>query len=401
MGFLSTATTIQLTAKLTPEGRRRLITNTNSLIDSFSLGDSDINYGAYTGLTTGQVPGVGGDDNGLDVNNGGSGYALRSTLVYGTNTDKKSVDAASITVNTVFEPIGYKTIHYSGNVITQNKISLSNTSTDSLTNLFSSFGLPISTSDFNVFTGTTANNGGYSNTSFSGLAQNDILVVGVDNSAYSELIDGKSIKMSLSSTATTFDIYGTYQATNRASNLLDNDISDVTGSVNVFGPNRTLLFSDGILKPNGGDTTKSWSTGYATNKPFSVNGKELFNYTSTPSLSLTGDTPIGIAYLDSGFMVITEPTIVDNFILSSSAATGTSITFNHSRTKVTQSITCVAGRGEFPVSTNPTWAQGDTPGFTEVALFDTSNTIIAIGKLDRTYFKAVDDMIAFNVTINY
>ena len=123
MGFLSTATTIQLTAKLTPEGRRRLITNTNSLIDSFSLGDSDINYGAYTGLTTGQVPGVGGDDNGLDVNNGGSGYALRSTLVYGSNTDKKSVDAASITVNTVFEPIGYKTIHYSGNVITQNKIS--------------------------------------------------------------------------------------------------------------------------------------------------------------------------------------------------------------------------------------------------------------------------------------
>jgi len=401
MGYLSTGTTIELTAKLTPEGRRRLITNDNNLVRFFNLGDSDSYYGTDIGLGMGEVPGMGGNNNGSDINNGGVNYVVRNSLAYNATTDKKPVESASISINTTFTPLGYKTINYSGGVITQNKISLSNVSTDSLTNLFQSFGLPITSQDFNTFTATTINSGGYQNTAYSGLAQTKILVIGIDNNEYGEVIDGKSINMTLSNTANTFNIYSTYEKTNRSLNLLDNDVSDTSNNLSVFGPNRALLFSDDIVKPNGGDATKSWSTGYASNKAFSINGKETYNFTNNEGLSLTADTPVGIAYLDSGFMVITEPTIVDDFVEGSASATGTSITFNHLRTTVSQSITCIAERGEFGASSNPTWTEGDTPRITELGLYDNSGVLIAIGKLNATYYKPIDDMVAFNVTINY
>ena len=50
MGFLTNTTTIELIAKLTPQGRAKLVSNTNTLITSFSLGDSDAYYSSYTGV---------------------------------------------------------------------------------------------------------------------------------------------------------------------------------------------------------------------------------------------------------------------------------------------------------------------------------------------------------------
>ena len=162
-----------------------------------------------------------------------------------------------------------------------------------------------------------------------------------------------------------------------------------------------MLFSDDILRPNGGDVTKSWATGYAQSKPFSVNGKELYNIRTNTNLSQVADKPVGVAHLDKGFIVITEPTIVDSYNAAYSGASATTITFNTVRNKVSQSITCIAARGEFGVSNNPTWSAGDTPRITEVALFDSTNTLIAIGKLNKTYEKPADDFVAFNITIDY
>jgi hypothetical protein len=377
MGFLTNTTTIELIAKLTPQGRAKLVSNTNTLITSFSLGDSDAYYSSYTGLTGGQVPQISGDNAGLDTNNGGVDYIIRSTLNLNASTDKKSVNPASISINTKNVSLGFKTINYSGGTITQNKVALADVNTDGLTNLFYSFGLPITTSDFNNFTGTT---GTFTKTAFSGLAQNNILVIGISGSTYAELIDGKSINCNIQTTASTYSIY-----------------------INLayFGPNRALLFSDSVLRPNGGDATKSWATGYGTNKPFSVNNKELFNIQTNSNLSFTADTPVGIAYLDKGFLVITEPTIVNDFDTGFSGATGTSITFDHNRVSVSQSITCLADRGEFGVSNNPTWSLGDTPRITEIGLYDNTGTLIAIGKLNKTYYKPVDDLVAFAITIEY
>lgn len=398
MGFLTNTTTIELIAKLTPQGRAKLVSNTNTLITSFSLGDSDAYYSSYTGLTGGQVPQISGDNAGLDINNGGVDYIIRSTLNLNASTDKKSVNPASISINTKNVSLGFKTINYSGGTITQNKVALGDVNTDGLTNLFYSFGLPITTSDFNNFTGTT---GTFTKTAFSGLAQNNILVIGVSGSTYAELIDGKSINCNIQTTASTYSIYSTYE--NKATPLTDEDASIKDSSINLayFGPNRALLFSDSVLRPNGGDATKSWATGYGTNKPFSVNNKELFNIQTNSNLSFTADTPVGIAYLDKGFLVITEPTIVNDFDTGFSGATGTSITFDHNRVSVSQSITCLADRGEFGVSNNPTWSLGDTPRITEIGLYDNTGTLIAIGKLNKTYYKPVDDLVAFAITIEY
>ncbi len=401
MGYLDNTSGYELTAKLTPQGRRKLITNTNSLITQFSLGDSDAYYGVYTGLTGDQVPVISGDNEGADVNNGGVNYIFRSTLNLNGSTDKKSVDIASISVNTTHEFIGYQTIKYSGGNITQDVVDINDIATDPLTNLYYSFGLPIGTNELNLFTGTSTSLGGWSNTALSGLAQTNILVIGIDESKYSELIDGKSIKLEIETSASTYDIYGTYQ--NKGGSLTNEDsrVLDTSGNLVQFGPNRTLLFSDDIVRPNGGDATKSWVTGYATNKPFSLNSKELWNIQTDSNINLTADTPVGIAYLDKGFMVITEPTIVDAYNAGFSGATGTSITYNTVRNKVSQSITCIANRGEFGTSSNPTWSPGDTPRITELGLWDSTGTLIAVAKLNKTYYKPANDFVAFNVTIDY
>ena len=400
MGFLDNTTNYELIAKLTPQGRAKLITSTNSLIKSFSLGDSDAYYTASSGLTGGQVPAVSGNYNGEDISNGGYNYILRSTLNYNSNTDKKPVDVSSISVSTSFEHIGYNTIYYSGGVITQNTINLADTETDTLTNLYYSFGLPTSSQNFSVFTGLTVSQGGLSDTALSGIAQTNILVIGIDVEEYSEVIDGKSIMVQIETSASTYTIYGTYE--NKGSELSNEDSAVVDRSLNIgrFGPNRTMLFSDDIQKPNN-DSGKSWATGYAQNKPFSTKGKELYNIVTNVNTSKVVDKPVGIAYLDKGFIVITEPTIVDSYNTSFSGATGTSITFDTVRNKVSQSITCIANRGEFGVSNNPTWRAGDVPRVTEVGLFDASNTLIAIGKLNKTYEKPANDFVAFNITINY
>ncbi len=61
MGFNTSSTTINLTAKLTPLGRQKLISTNNALITSFSLGDSDANYSVTEPLTSGFVPSIGGN----------------------------------------------------------------------------------------------------------------------------------------------------------------------------------------------------------------------------------------------------------------------------------------------------------------------------------------------------
>ena len=400
MGFLDNTVNYELIAKLTPQGRMKLITSTNSLIKTFSLGDSDAYYATSSVLSGGQVPTTSGNYNGDDISNGGSNYMLRSTLSYNANTDKKPVDVASVSVTSAYEYLGYDTVYFSGGVITQDAVALNDTQTDPLTNLYYSFGLPTSSQELNVYTGLTIAQGGYSDSAFSGIAQTNILVIGIDNSKYSELIDGKSIKVDIETSAATYTIFGTYENTGTALTNQDDSVVDKSLNITRFGPNRTMLFSDDIQKPNN-DASKSWATGYAQSKPFSINAKEQYNITTNTNTSKIADKPVGIAYLDKGFIVITEPTIVNAYNTSFLGTSGTSITFDTIRNKVSQSITCIANRGEFGVSSNPTWSAGDVPRITEVGLFDGSETLIAIGKLNKTYEKPADDFVAFNITIQY
>jgi hypothetical protein len=399
MGFNTTATTATLTAKLTPLGRRLLVTNTNVLISRFALGDSDANYNATEILTTGEVPAMGGDigKGGIINNSTGNDTNIKYPLfLTSQGGNLKAVDPASINVTNNLSKLGQE-VNLSGVSITENIININDWATDSLVNLFTSFNLPVNQTQKNTYTATTFTSGGWSDTALSGLASDKILVIGIDNSMYGETLDGREIQLVIPTSAGTFTLYSTFQ--NKGFNLTREDGTYKDTSINTthLGNSLAFLVSDDILAPNGGDVSKSWATGFGDVKPFSVGKKELYNLTTNSNLSLTADTVVGVAYLGKGFLVVTEPTIVDAF--STSFSGDTLITYNSMVTEVAQNVTCVAGRGEFGTSSNPTWATGDTVRVSEIGLYDKSNNLIAYGKFDQQILKTIDGFSSFGIKI--
>ena len=150
MGFIDSGATFTIKGKLTPVGRQLLITNTNTLINTFALGDSDADYTVLSGLTNGQIPDFSGDKN--TTNNGGGNYNFRSVLFYNGTSTVKPVETSSLSINTSFSYLGVTTVEYSGGSITHNKINRLSGTTDVLTNLFYSFGLPKSDNEQRTFT---------------------------------------------------------------------------------------------------------------------------------------------------------------------------------------------------------------------------------------------------------
>ena len=401
MGFNSTAATINLTAKLTPMGRQKLISTNNALITSFSLGDSDANYYTNLSLITGEVPASGGDvgPNSTVSNGVTSNVSLKSLLVLNSNgITKKPVQGQSINVISEVTSNGVTTARTSN--LTRLTINRTNVNTDPLTNLFYSFGLPLNSNDDALYTGVTYANGGYSDTALSGLPTNNVFVMAIDNSQYGELIDGKTLHINLPTSATTYDIYGTYMNKNAALTTEDANYYDTSVVANNIGKNIVCLFSDSIQKPNN-DSSLSWATGYGLNKPFSLNQKQLFNLQTNSNLSQVSDVPVGIAYLDKGIIVITHPTIVANCgtNVTTGATTSAYATFDSVSTNVYQNITCIADRGEFGSSTNKTFSNGDSPRFSEVGLYDNLGNLIAIAKADRQITKNINEFVALGIKI--
>jgi len=396
MGFNSTATTLTLTAKLTPIGRQKIVSNNNNLIKTFSLGDSDANYYSPLTLASGTIPSLGGNigPNNTVSNSTSRKVSMNSLLIVNSNgLLSKPVSSQSINVVTEVNPVGYTTV--SGSGLTQMIIDRNDLSTDSLVNLFYSFGLPLNTSEDNNYTGKTYAQGGYSNTALSGLSVDKILVLAIDKASYGDTIDGKTLSVSVTTTASTFTIYSTYQGGLNTLPVLDTLYSDNSSELTKYGNNVSVLVSDDIMKPNGGDAALSWATGYNLEKPFSVRNKKSYNLQTNSNLGLTADTVVGLAFLDKGFIVITEPTIVDNYVSS----TATTVSFNSVSTDVFQTITCIADRGEFGSTTNRTFEAGDIPRISEVGLFDDLGNLIAVAKSDRHISKNVNEFLALSIKI--
>ena len=401
MGYITSAITTTLTAKLTPIGRQRLITNNNLLITKFALGDSDANYNASLSLTGSTVPGFGGDvgvDNTINNSVSNDARIKNFIIVNTTGVLTKAVEPTSIKVNSSISSLGQVTV--SGTGLTQNIININDTATDQLVNLFNSFSLPLNSSERDRYTATTFSSGGFSDTAISGFATDKILVIGIDNSLYGENLDGKVIRVDLTTTANTYTIYSTFENKRTPLTTEDANYKDTSTSTQHLGASQAFLFSDDVLEPNGGDVTKSWATGFGTVKPFSVNGKELYNLVTNSNLGLTADSCVGIAYLDKGFLVITNSTIVNDFDLLSSGATATTVILDSIATSVSQDITCIADRGEFGTSSNSTWSTGDIVRITEIGLYDNSNNLIAIAKSDRQILKTKNAFLALGITIN-
>ena len=194
MGFIDSATTVTIRARLTDIGRERLLTNSNTIFSHFVLGDSDANYNTSEKLTTGRVPTNSGNlganslTNDNIFQNVGVGSKLFLTV---PPTTKKSVEINSSKINSEIKIVGENTV--SGDSLTYLQIDKTITNNQN-TNYFKSLSLPIKKVDVNVFTGTTSQNGGWSDTPFSGLGVSNVLMGVIDNSKYGEIIDGKSVK---------------------------------------------------------------------------------------------------------------------------------------------------------------------------------------------------------------
>lgn len=424
MGFLDTATTITITAKLTKNGRERMLKETNTIFSHFTLGDSDANYRTSKSLPTGTIPTTGGNLGGI---NNADDAVISSKIYIGNSTQTvKPVEPNSSEIRTTLDMMGENVV--SGSSLTFLKIN-KNDNTSAFTNLFRSFSLPILPARIRTFTATTATNGGWADTAFSGVGGNPVLLSVIDNNEYADLIDGKSIRLSLPiatgytssgevSGMTNYDIYSTFPKTNISLTNLDTQYRDNSNlPTSLFGSqfDVSYLVSDDIQKPNN-DAGKSWSTGYDTNKPFSVNSKELINVNNVPSTGVVADKVIGVAYLEKGILAFTDPNIVNNVVVdftgNSETLTTTNglglyyytggtynVTVDAIENTVLQSLLCIAGRNEFYKSQNETIGINDDIRLSEIAICDIAGDILAIGKFDRQVIKKKNDFVVMDVQI--
>ena len=431
MGLISTANTITITAKLTKAGRERLIEESNTIISSFVLGDSDANYKTNAVLSTGLIPVNSGDigENGGVNNNISEGISIKNTLYLG-NTQKKlkSVEKGSYQLRGEVVNLGETIV--SGNNLTFLTLDRTDTTNDE-TNYFKSLDLPITDSRKTIFT-TTAKNGGWLDTAFSVLNTDNVLMLNINKDYYGELIDGKSIKGEIPVATgftsggdvtgiTTYTFYSTFANSSQFSKkVLDNKYKDETiftqGLFNG-GMNIAYLVSDNIQKPNN-DSAKSWGTGYDQFKTFSEKNKSLINTVSVSETGINADKVIGIAYLDKGLIAFTEPSIVSgvteafNFTGDSETTTvsnslgftymtGSSynLTIDSCLNNLVQNIVCIAGRDEFYRTDNDTWNESDNIRISEIGITDITGQLLAIGKPDRHIIKKKNDFVIFDVQI--
>jgi hypothetical protein len=395
MGFNNSSVNISLVAKLTPLGRQRFATNAEkTLITSFALGDSDANYYATNYLTSGQIPAESGNigANSTVSNSTAPVVGLKSFLINGNGISTKTIDSKNTSI--VSSQVYNGLVTVSATSLSHNYVDRADYNTDSLVNLFYSFGLPLNSANDAVFTGKTYANGGYSDTGLSGLAQTKIVVIGINNSQYGEVIDGKQLKVSFAS----YDIYGSFLNFGQSKKVLDTNYRDTSPVAGKFDSNIVFLYCDTIQKPNN-DPSLSWATGFGLNKPFSLNGKQLANLQTDSNTASIADVPVGIAYLDKGFAVLTHPSITSAY--TPSATTATTVMLNSISTEVYQTVTCIAHRGEFGASTNVTFSNGDVPRISEVGLFDNVGNLIAVAKTDRQVLKTINEMKIFALKINF
>jgi len=425
MGFISTATTITLTAKLTNIGRERLLKENNNILSHFMLGDSDANYQTSVKLPTGKIP----TDSGVQNTNSSIQSVVKSKLyVNNTTTTKKAVKSGSNLIETLTSNVGQSVVATSN--LTYIILNKNSTSTD-VTNLFKSLNLPILEKNKATFTATTSQNGGWLDTAFSGLATNQILLSVIDNSQYGELIDGKSIKSTLpiatgftgGGTVTgitdytfysTFVNSGQFNKTQFDGTYKDNSV--FTQGLFGAGANVSYMVSDNIQRPNN-ELTNSWGTGFNGYKPYSIGNKKLLNTKTVPTTGIVADKVAGVAYLDKGMIIYTDPNIVDNVVTNFSGASAstntvtnslglyyyTGITYNtiidSNNTDIIQNIICEADRGEFYRSENATIDNNDTVRISEIAITDQAGTILAYVKPDRQIEKLKNDLLIFDIQI--
>jgi len=350
-------------------------------------------------------------------------------------------------------------------------------------NLFSSFNLPTTSAQCESFASSWVRTG------FSGLNQENVVVVDIGANTYGELIDGRTIKLTLPMGGTyrggevgnTLDFYSSYYEPEPFSS--DNSLNaeffgnptmkgNRKGNPSLQSSNVAFLFTDEILGPEitGTSTTiTNWSSGWQQNvipTAYIDGGVDNFRFTDTVSSSNTPkayaqsqDKPVGICYLDKGFIVLTDPTIVQNFLFSGSASGTSATTIDYGYTgaesaftqvfftadtsgsctyysferEIQLTINIVANSGEFYITENQTASSAEAPNYgaggtdtgiqfitpfgevnqvwdisdvtstyiTEIGLYDAQNRLLGIAKPDRPIKKAKNTPVTLTLKLKF
>jgi|2_EtaG_2_1085320.scaffolds.fasta_scaffold02301_3 hypothetical protein len=323
-------------------------------------------------------------------------------------------------------------------------------------NLYSSFGLPAAPFEVNAWDTEWGNN--------SALTTIDnalnVVVVEIPKNTYGELIDGRTFRLKLPLVGgVSVNCYSSYYASYNASS--DPSIEaerfghtsalslGLTPDIETPSTNVSFLFADTFGTPvNGG----SWSAGYTTSSPPAgyPDATSFFSFTqdkvvAVPSDGGSGvDYPIGICYLDKGFIVLTSSALTQSIDWSASTAsgcipagtgcTGTTVIYS----AITQdyfapsaadltyysfekqwvlSVQCDAITDEFYLSSNPTAAplnpivtsngeydlsSVNKPVYiTEIGLYDSNGDMLAIAKPDRPIEKYRNQTQTFDLKFRF
>ena len=295
-------------------------------------------------------------------------------------------------------------------------------------NLYSSFNLPAANFEVNSWDIEWSSN------ALQQIENDDnVVVIEIPKNSYGELIDGRTIKLTLPYiTGGTFDCYSSYYLSYNAS-------SDPSQEAEYFGhtsalnlgyanpdietpsTNVAFLFSDKFRQPAGGG---SWADGYTTSSPPAgyPDGTTFFSFAQDKKVALSSsgatsgiDEPIGICYLDKGFIVITDSGVTQSINWSASTA-GTGYTYSAEKQWVLN-VLCEANPQEFGVTKNPTAADlnptvnanGEYELFSvnkpvyisEVGLYDTDGNMLAIAKPDKPVEKYYNNPSYFNLKFRF
>ena len=351
----------------------------------------------------------------------------------------------------------------SGTSLTFTKVQRDANNGRPFSNLYSSFKLPTTSGQCTTYSETFIDNG------MSALSQDNVIVVSIADGKYGELIDGRTIKFDIPTNTGITTAYSSYYVGKSFSS--DNSsqasyfgnpriLGNVDGDTALASTNIAFLFADKTKQPVNEYIT-NWSDGWVKSTPNGYVGantdtfKFTTNSTNTPKAHAeTEDMPIGICYLDKGFMVITEPSIVSNFGASAGTENGTALYtgntsgFTNLYYTASTSASCefytfekewvltinvVADSGEFYITENQTASDTVAPYYgaggkdtgmkfktpfgevnkiwdiskvgstfiTEVGLYDNQNRLLAIAKPDRPIEKPKNTQVTLTLKMKF
>lgn len=283
-----------------------------------------------------------------------------------------------------------------------------------------------------------------------------IVYANIDSSYYNEIIDGRTVSFTVPQSGTTSlsskTLYSTTYRTlekKQESTLLGSNISflfcdevNLPYSGTIDSGSRNLSGHTTWVHDNRSLTNNIFATSYIDVKSQDINS-DLRNPSevkysvdvgsSYPVNSATGynyDIPVGFVALDKGFLVITNPDIVNSMPWSEGFDLNGGLNVSEKKSDIyfeeqyssakfididinfTSSVMCIIMPGEFFRTTNQSYDQlranqeeaASTYGMppvciTEIGLHNSKGEVVAYAKLDRPIEKKYGDFVSFTIDL--